>query len=219
MHGVVGTVGKWISEVHNNKSISKPTHQLAVSDCTRWGPGSTIEQTGYLHLRTVWYCYKDLRTILPALITDDTKTDYKGFVTPQVHSLAESLVNRASSGQYALKYYLDEVNKPRASPSYLRPEPECGHFYFARLLQALTVIDVNEDLPLVSKVSTPATPPRKTAPAPKAGDGSHSLAPGGAANPPSADEAYPNFALLILLQALCLQFGKSLPSMYWHFTR
>ncbi|KAK4139682.1 uncharacterized protein C8A04DRAFT_15636, partial [Dichotomopilus funicola] len=207
------TIKEWVSAVQKDPSIPEAAHSLALSDCEKLESGSNIGHTGYLRLRTVWYCYNTGPRMLATLITGNERTEYQGYVHPALHSEAERLVKQASSGMHSrLGYYLDEMHRSSGDARYLYPETECGFFSAVRYWQAMTATHVKTDRSVVSKISispgsasnnqTVVTPPRND---------THR----NAQNSASVDETYVNTALLLLLQGVCQEFKQPLRPLHW----
>ncbi|KAH6630951.1 hypothetical protein B0J18DRAFT_422696 [Chaetomium sp. MPI-SDFR-AT-0129] len=230
------TVLQWAHAVHNNKEIrddvKKPgrLNELAVSDCTFSNSASDITHTEYLHLRTVWYRYGGTHIdSFARLLKDNNETGYRGFISPEADALATKIMASKSD---SLNHYLREFHKTADLPEYLHPSPKCGSFFMVRYWQTMVSTHTKDGDTASSKIfkpqvgsdnarpvtppqqnSTSGSPPKFETPAAK----SHPAARGTSGNSPSADEAYVNTALLLLLQAATqdFQLHGHLKSLHW----
>ncbi|KAH6838564.1 hypothetical protein B0I37DRAFT_358313 [Chaetomium sp. MPI-CAGE-AT-0009] len=248
-HDVAFTVSDWADNVRDNHEIPAAVrspgrlNDLAVSGCNFSNSGSGITHTEYLHLRTVWYRYNSDTHIedFGKLLKNDDETGYKGFVSPKNDRLSRKLTPEKLSP--SLEKYL-ALCKDRVT---LNPPLECGYFAMVRYWQVMAtthtkggtgalkiakrgVLEEARGRPTTpagqQAAGDPSTPPHQI----KSSSGSppnidtpaatsHPLARGGASNPPSADEAYVNVALLLLLQAVTMEFRYGLPELHWAAAR
>ncbi|KAH6635872.1 hypothetical protein F5144DRAFT_565692 [Chaetomium tenue] len=233
------------NEIRAEVKLPGRFNELAVSQGGFSNSGSSITHTEYLHLRAIWYRYgaKHLDDFAD-LYRDNDQTGYKGFVSPHNDQLARELVSEDNMSSY-LTTYLEEGKTKGGASAYLHPSPECGYFSMVRYWQVMATMHTKGSGTDNSKVhepqaekeeargrpttpageqgsggpSTVTTPPRQIQPTPDSfrtpAATSHPAAKGGAENPPSADEAYVNVALLLLLQAVAQEFHKHFPDLHW----
>jgi hypothetical protein len=179
------------------------------------------------------------------LLKNDNKTGYRGFISPEADDLATRLMEHKSDqlraylkeydkkkqdsgylhpspscGYFAMVRYWQvmtttHTKNGRAGSSKIF-KPQLG----SSAVTAQASAPVRPKTPPGQQVlSTPArhvaptsaSPPKYETPATK----SHPAARGTASNRPSADEAYVNTALLLLLQAVTQDFHKELGSLHW----
>lgn len=200
--------------------------ELSVTD-TRYNSGSGISGSEFLHLRVIWRHYKQTND-LGHMIKDSTDlpSPYRGYVSPQNLHLANKVYDSCKTYWNA---YLDDI---RSGTESLRPARECRDWRTARYYQVLTmkhtkdVRDASDDqITRASKVQTCQTSQpssyNKSLGTPQAALGrspmvtNYAMGAGNRANAPSADEAYPNTALLLLLQAVTLSVGGLFSDMDW----
>jgi hypothetical protein len=239
------TVAEWASAVRQNPEIRNDVkmpgrlRELAVSDCHFDNSASGITHNEYLHLRAVWYRYRGEHIdVFAKFLKNDDKTGYRGFISPASDERARRLMAHTSS---YLKKYLEECHKKAGHVNYLHPSPDCGYFAMVRYWQVMATThtkDIGTGTVKIIKPQAgatrgrPTTPPSQqtsnTAPGKISPDPhsppkfetppakSYQPARGTAGNNPSADEAYVNTALLLLLQAVTHEFHDNLSgSLHW----
>ncbi|KAK4153974.1 hypothetical protein C8A00DRAFT_14837 [Chaetomidium leptoderma] len=240
-NNVALTVSQWVAAVQNEPSIrsevKKPgkLHELRVSDCVFDKSASAISHVEYLHLRTVWYRYTNEHIdSFTKLLRNDKGTGYKGFITPEADQLAGKMMTQVSN---YLKEYFAEGRKRTTDSGYLYPSPDCGFYAMVRYWQVMVSTHTKDETSLSdaelaresnllkpqsgsSTKGRPVTPPKQTIVAHQTVSAtpattSHPAVRGTAANRPSADEAYVNTALLLLLQAVTQDFRDELKSLHW----
>ncbi|AEO59870.1 hypothetical protein MYCTH_2068188 [Thermothelomyces thermophilus ATCC 42464] len=219
--------------------------QLAVSDCLFDKSGSDITHTEYLHLRTIWYRYNGTHIeSFTRLFRDDKETGYKGFISHTADEWASRLMSQKlapldqylhefqrrqgdpeylhpspASGYFAMVRYWQVMaithtkgdNEGRSK--IFKPRIGSGPLVGTSSARPVTPPQQQEpqgaDLP--SQPSTSGIPPISATPAAR----SYPAARGTAENRPSADEAYVNTALLLLLQAVTQLFHKNFEPLHW----
>lgn len=225
----------WARAVRNDPTIEEESPQftsvgqeryLSVTDTT-YNSGSGITASEFLQLRVIWRHYEQTND-LGHMIRDDSNLNkpYRGYVSPQNLHLAEKVYN-SSKGYW--KPYLDDIAAGKES---LRPARDCRDWRAARYYQVLVhrhtkLVDKVSDAQIsrASKVWTCETSRPSIhneslgTPAPAVGRSpfvtNHAMGAGNQTNTPSADEAYPNTALLLLLQAVTFSVGGLYSDMDW----
>ncbi|KAK4033026.1 hypothetical protein C8A01DRAFT_19972 [Parachaetomium inaequale] len=179
------------------------------------------------------------------LLKNDNKTGYRGFISPETDDLATRLMARQSDqlrhyleeyhkrtqdsgylhpspscGYFAMVRYWQVMTtthtKGGGAGSSKIFKPQAGSSAVAAQASAAGRPKTPpgqqaSSTPARQVAPTSASPPKFETPATK----SHPAARGTASNRPSADEAYVNTALLLLLQAVTQNFHEELGSLHW----